>query len=78
METEAVAVFARREPVIEYPRQIFRGNTHAVVNHCDPDTVVTVGDADGQALVLPSGLIAGVLRVANQVHQNLQHLVPLH
>lgn len=45
MQTEAMAILARRETVIKDARQVFGGDAAAVVNDRDFDPVFTAGDA---------------------------------
>ena len=71
-----MTVFAGRESVIENAGQIFRGDAHAVVSGGYLNATISTRNAHCQPLVVAAGFVAGVLRVADQINQDLKHFVP--
>ena len=76
VQAEAMAGLAGREAVAEQPAHVLRRDADAVVDDaiCAPLPGSRL-DAERQQLVLAPGLVAGVLGVADQVDEDLQHLV---
>src|ERR1700733_12178200 len=64
VQTEAVAVFARREAVIEDACEILRRDADAGIDDGDDDRVIGRPHAHGHALFGAPGLIAGIFGVA--------------
>src|SRR5688572_13794323 len=78
VQAETVSAFLGGEAVREDAHEVLRRNANSVVNDDDPNALWAIGHAHGQFLVRSSGFVAGVLRIANQVHEDLQDLVLLH
>ena len=75
MEAKTVAILTGGESVVKNPRQVLCGNTDPIVDHRNPDTILDATYSEGHALVRQSRFITRVLRVADQIHQNLQYFV---
>ena len=75
MQAEAVAADARGESVGEDARQVLRGDADAVVLDHELDAArLRRADTQGDDLVGAAAFVRGILRVANEVHENLQDL----
>src|SRR5882757_3098065 len=75
VQAESMPFPLRGEPVIEYTSQVLGSDPDAVVCHTDLHTEPARGHTHGHDLLRAIGLLAGVLGVANQVDQYLQHPV---
>jgi len=77
VQAEALAGLLGDEANLENPREVFLGNSHAVVRHLDPHLIVlSDGDAQGETAALrPLG--EGVFGVGDEIDENLQNLVPV-
>src|ERR1700693_4658349 len=70
VKTKPMAVLARGKTVIEDARQVFRGNPNSIINDRYPYLVNTHGYTERHELIFAARFIAGVLGIANQVHED--------
>src|SRR6185437_2042599 len=75
MQPKPVTAGACRESVIEYTGQIPRSDSHPVVDHGNSHSARGFRHPHRDAPIGLAGFVAGVLRVAYEVHQNLQELM---
>src|SRR5579871_158179 len=75
VQAEAMPGLARRKAMVEQPRHVVGRDADAVVDDRDAHAAWDLLGPQRQQLVLPAGLVAGVLRVAHEVDEDLQHLV---
>jgi len=65
VQPKAVALCARREPVVENARQVCRGYPDAIVNNGNFHASVVTQSPNGDLFVGAAGFVAGVLGIAN-------------
>src|SRR5579883_3165527 len=75
VQAEAVAVFSRGETKAENAREIFRGDSDAVIGNGNAQSLVAGGEADDELFVRARRHGAGVSRVADEIDEDLQHFV---
>ena len=74
VQTKAVPVLARAESVRENARQIFRDNSHAIVNHADLDAVGRhFFDLHRHLFIRAVAFFAGVRGVGEEIDEDLQN-----
>ena len=71
-------ILLRREAVAEDVGQIFGGDADAIVPHGDATASALGIDGHGDAWIRPSGILGSVLRVAQEIDEDLQDLVFVH
>src|SRR3569623_2269076 len=72
VQPEAVAIFSRGKTVAENARQIFLGNAHAIIRDGYSNECVSVSHPASNPFFSGAGFFAGLLRISNEVPQNLQ------
>ena len=77
MQPEAVASGPRRKAQLEYAGEIFGADANAIVFDLDPHGVRLVHGANAKAFLAGFAHFGRVLRVLNQVREDLQRLVAL-
>src|SRR5258708_3577587 len=75
VQAESMPFLLRGEPVVKYSSQVLGSDPDAIVCHADLHTGPARGHSHGHDLLRAIGLLAGVLGVADQVDQYLQHPV---
>src|SRR5439155_7346834 len=68
VQAESVSILSGGKSVGKNPRQVFLGNTYAIVDHRNLHTMVVIAQPDGELLVRPPGFVAGILGIADKVH----------
>ena len=77
VQSEAVARLLGREAVTEDLRQILGLDAGAVVPHLDPHAAFDLGDRHHELPIGPHHVLERVLRVGDQVHEDLHDLMPI-
>src|ERR1043165_1890745 len=75
MQAKAMAAFLCSKSVTEDAGQVLRRNTDAIIDHDNFNSIAPVANTERELSVYALGTLARVLGVANQVDENLQHLV---
>ena len=76
VQPETVAIRLRGESMREYPRQVLRGDSNAIVGYFHADRALAIPpDADGDPALCLRALDAGALGVLKEIDEDLEDLV---
>src|ERR1700733_8093924 len=76
MQAESVSTLPGGEAMREDSGEILRRYSYPRVLHCDADTVLALAvDADANPPVGVAAILHGLLRVAQKIQHDLQHVV---
>src|ERR1041384_1685733 len=72
-----MSVFPGGEAMAEYSAQVLRWNADAIVRNRNRDSLFLMPNAKNDSLLFRAAVVAGILRILNQVQQNLDHLMAI-
>src|SRR5579863_4927745 len=75
VQAKSVSGLARREPMSEEAAHRVGADAHTIVDYGNSHSVVTGCDADRYSLVWIPRVIASILCIADEIDEDLQHLV---
>ncbi len=78
VQAESVAGFLRGEPVIEDSDHVLGGDSHSSIGHRNLHASSTSSDAHRHIFYNIASRPARVLRIADEIDENLKHLVFVH